>query len=93
MVFAEPPEFLFKAVSEEFIDQTFRQGLNRLKMPFIDMYETENEARSAYGKRKPSYVFAIRSKAMYKDGYKFYRLETGTWGADEIPPRYVLLQG
>ena len=93
MTIADPPEFLFKAVDMELSDIIFRRGLNRLKMPFIDMYETETEARRAYTKKKTPYMFAIRSRAMYEDGFKFYLLETGTWGTDDIPQRYLLLHG
>ena len=93
MTISEPPEFLFKAVDMELSDIIFRRGLNRLKMPFIDMYETETEARRAYTKKKIPYVFAIRSRAMYEDGFMFYSLETGTWGTDDIPQRYLLLHG
>lgn len=93
MTIAEPPEFLFKAVDMELSDIIFRRGLNRLKMPFIDMYETDTLARRAYTKKKTPYIFAIRSRAMYEDGFKFYLLETGTWGTDDIPQRYLLLHG
>ena len=93
MTLAEPPEFLFKAVPLNSIDHVFTHGLKRLKTPFIDAYETENDARIGFGYNKFAYIFVIRSRAMYEDGYKFYMLETGTWGTDEVPQKYLLLHG
>ena len=92
VTFAEPPELLFKAVHVSFIDHAYKHGLNRLKMPFIDAYESETEARRAFTKNR-AYIFSIRSGEMYKDGYKFYKLDTGVWGTDEIPAKYLLLHG
>lgn len=89
---AEPPEILFYAVDVNLSDKVFKQGLNRSKSPFIEMYETEGEAYNAIPRNKIPSLFAIVSRAMAEDGYKFYHAETGEWLADEIPKRYIRLQ-
>ena len=85
-----PPEFLFVAVNAELSDKVFERGLKRRKMPFIEMYETEHEARRAIRNGRPS-MFTILARVMAEDGYRFCVSETGEWLTDEIPARYLRL--
>ena len=87
----KPPVILFYAVPIEDSDKVYKRGLNRLKNPFIEMYETRQEARGTIRNKIPS-LFAILSGAMAEDGYKFFYAETGEWLTDEVPSKYLLLQ-
>ena len=85
----KPPEFLFRAVNGDSVDETLRHGLNRLKMPFIVMYASEMEAvRKIPYKKNPS-LFVIMSRLMEEDGYHFAKAESGEWIVDEVPSKYL----
>ena len=87
----KPPEFLFYATDQYSIDKIMRKGLNRKMAPLTMIYETIDEATRQVKKHLP-FVVAILSEVMAEDGYKFSRMETGEWVANEIPPKYIRLQ-
>ena len=87
----KPPEFLFFAIGDDSVDDAMRHGLNRLKTPFIEMYEEKETARRKL--RKPTiFLVAVLARWMAEDGYFFSHAETGEWLTEEIPPKYLRLQ-
>lgn len=88
LIAQKPPEFLFVAVTVEESNFAFRNGLNRLKKPFIKLYESEREARKNFKKGFPS-MFTILAEVMAEDGYVFYKAETGEWMTESIPKKYL----
>jgi len=89
----KPPEFLFCSVEGDLAELSYKHGLKRMKMPFIEMYENEIDARKRIPFQKHPYVFVVMADMMYEDGYKFSSAETGEWILDDdiIPPRYLRL--
>ena len=89
---SKAPEILFYPTELEFIDYVRRCGLNRLKRPFIELYEGEDQAKLSL-RPKDAFLFAVLASRMEEDGFVFYHAETGEWCTDEIPPKYMFLFG
>lgn len=85
----KPPEFLFCAVEGDSVDDAFKCGLNRLKMPFIVAYESDYDAKREIPLEKSPASFVILSGLMAEDGYRFMLAETGEWLTDEVPAKYL----
>ena len=85
----KPPEFLFCAVEGEFVDRTFKRGLNRLKMPFIVLCTSQTDAMRRIPLKKHPTLFVVMSGLMHEDGYSFAQAETGEWVTETIPSKYL----
>ena len=89
----KPPVFLFCAVEGDLLMRVLKQGLNRRKMPFIVMYESEYVARRKLPFKKSPVVLTVLSEMMAEDGYQFAHAETGEWVTDETPAKYLRICG
>ena len=92
LTLAEPPEFLYFAVDISLFDIIMKHGLNRLKMPFIELSENEYEAKRKT-KVKVPYSFTVLAEYMRRDGFVFCKTDSGEWLTDDIPSKYIRLNG
>ena len=88
---AEPPEFLFGAVSVEFIDNVMRNGLNSVTTPFIELYEDADEAKRHIHHAKYTRAFTVLAGLMAEREYAFSVSEDRTWTTKEVPMKYIRL--
>ena len=92
---AVPPEILYHGTAERFVPIIEKEGLKKMGREAVHMSEDYDQAlevgsRHSSGNLSKTYVFEIKAKEMYKDGYKFYKSEDGVWLTDYVPPKYLV---
>ena len=86
----EPPEKLFHGTATKYEKSIDEKGLiskSRLYVHLSGDRETAIKVGIRHG--KPIY-YTVLAKAMFMDGYQFYRSENGVWLTKEVPAKYLV---
>ncbi len=86
----EPPEILYHGTATKYEESIDKSGLipkSRLYVHLSSDEETAIKVGIRHG--KPIY-YTVLAKAMFMDGYKFYRSENGVWLTKEVPAKYLV---
>lgn len=86
----EPPEILYHGTATKYEESIDKSGLipkSRLYVHLSSDQETAIKVGIRHG--KPIY-YTVLAKAMFMDGYKFYRSENGVWLTKEVPAKYLV---
>lgn len=86
----EPPKFLFHGTGEKSVDSIKQNGLQKRSRQHVHL-SSELETAIKVGQRhgKP-FVFKVKSKEMFDDGFKFYISDNGVWLTEEVPKQYLM---
>lgn len=87
-----PPETLYHGTGEKYIASIDAQGLipkSRLYVHLSGDKETAAKVGARHGK---PVIYIVRSGAMYRNGFKFYRSVNGVWLTKEVPVKYLVKQ-
>lgn len=84
----EPPQYLFHGTGEKYVASIEELGLlpkSRLYVHLSAYYSTAETVGTRHGE---PVIYRIRSKKMFRDGYKFYLSANGVWLTKNVPPQY-----
>jgi len=86
----EPPAFLFHGTSEKSVESIKQRGLQKRSRQYVHL-SNELETAIKVGQRhgKP-FVFKIKSKEMFDNGFKFFISDNGVWLTDQVPSQYLI---
>ena len=84
-----PPDILYHGTGSKYTQSIDSIGLvpkSRLYVHLSDNYDTAVKIGKRHGK---PVIYTVKSKAMYDDGYKFYKSVNGVWLTKEVPIQYL----
>lgn len=90
----EPPDELYHGTVEKFTEAIDKEGLKKMERNYVHLSDNINMA-SSVGKRRENkqngklVIYKINSKDMFKDGFKFYKSNSGVWLVDNVPVKYL----
>jgi len=86
----EPPIYLYHGTGKKYVDSIYKTGSlipkSRLYVHLSNDYNTAINVGKRHGDPR---VFRVRSRDMYKDGYKFYLSKNNVWLTKEVPIVYL----
>jgi len=85
----EPPDYLYHGTGKKYVDSISKNGIiskSRLYVHLSSDYETAINVGERHGDPR---VYRIRSRDMYKDGYRFYLSKNNVWLTKEVPVIYL----
>lgn len=84
-----PPDILYHGTGVKYCSSINKQGLiskSRLYVHLSKDIETATNVGSRHGE---PFIYKVRSKDMYNDGYKFFLSQNGVWLTKEVPICYL----
>lgn len=87
----EPPKYLYHGTATKYMDSILKDGLipkSRLYVHLSADVETAITVGERHGK---PIIFRIRSKAMYDQGFKFYKSQNGVWLTKNVPSEFMYI--
>ncbi len=84
-----PPKYLYHGTGEKYraaIDSEGLKSKSRLYVHLSADIDTAIKVGSRHGK---PVVYRVRTGAMQKDGYDFYKSVNGVWLTKEVPTKYI----
>jgi len=89
LVPVEPPEVLYHGTYPKAIDAIRAEGLSKMNRQHVHMAADTETASSVGMRRGTPVLLRIRSGAMHKAGYEFFRSENGVWLTEHVPSEYI----
>lgn len=86
----EPPEFLWHGTGEKYVSNIDKQGLIPKSRLYVHL-SSDKETAIKVGKRhgKP-FLYKIKSKEMYQNGFVFYYSKNGVWLTKDVPVKFLI---
>ena len=84
-----PPEVLYLAVEEKYVQMILSEGLNTLDNERIILYKNKDTAFAARKSQKTLKYLEINAQEMAEDGYAFIEDKEGLWYVKELPKKYL----
>ena len=86
----EPPEYLWHGTGEKYVPSIDKQGLIPKSRLFVHL-SSDKETAKIVGKRhgKP-FLYKIKSKEMWQNGYEFFLSKNGVWLTKEVPVSFLI---
>lgn len=84
-----PPNILYHGTGVKYCSSINKQGLiskSRLYVHLSKDIETATNVGSRHGE---PFIYKVRAKDMYNDGYKFFLSQNGVWLTKEVPICYL----
>ena len=87
----EPPEFLYHGTAPKYRESIEEIGLIPKSRLYVHL-STDIVTAYTVGERhgEMPIVYRVRSGAMYRTGYKFYKSINGVWLTDKVPAEYLV---
>lgn len=89
----EPPVFLFHGTGEKYIDSIRQDGLIPKSRLYVHLSEDEETATNVGKRHGVPVIYLVRSGAMYKEGFKFYKSKNGVWLTECVPTEFLFCMG
>lgn len=85
----EPPEILYHGTGEKYVDSIRQQGLIPKSRLYVHLSSDIPTAVSVGKRHGTPIVYQVKSRDMYKDGYRFFLSVNGVWLTKEVPVCYL----
>lgn len=85
----EPPEFLYHGTAVRFLADIEKEGLKPMSRLYVHLSKDRETAVKVGRRHGEPVVLRIRSKAMYRDGSRFYQSENGVWLTKQVGSQYI----
>lgn len=89
----EPPEILFHGTGEKYVDSINKSGLIPKSRLYVHLSSNEETAHKVGTRHGKPVIYKVKSKEMYRDGYKFFCSVNGVWLTKAVPVRYIEISG
>jgi putative RNA 2'-phosphotransferase len=86
---AEPSEFLYHGTVDKFLESIKKEGLQKMSRQHVHLSKDRETAIKVGRRRGVAQILTIKSREMFKDGFKFYLSENNVWLTDEVPVKYI----
>lgn len=88
-----PPVILYHGTVEKALEGIKKTGLKSMSRHHLHLSADISTATNVGSRRGKPIILEINSKAMYAEGFKFYKSDNGVWLTDEVPYKYIKLNG
>ncbi len=88
-----PPDELFHGTATTSVDSILATGLQSRSRQHVHLSLDLATATQVGARHGRPVILTVDAAAMHKDGYKFYRSANDVWLTDEIPSRYLTVNG
>lgn len=86
----KPPEILFHGTATRFLDNIRTEGIRPMSRQYVHLSEDIDTAINVGKRHGKPVALLVKSMAMYKDGYQFFRSDNGVWLTKKVPCfRYI----
>ena len=85
----EPSEFLYHGTVAKFLENIKKEGLQKMSRQHVHLSKDRETAIKVGSRRGVAQILTVRSREMFKDGFKFYLSENNVWLTDEVPAKYI----
>jgi putative RNA 2'-phosphotransferase len=85
----EPPPELYHGTPERSLEVILRQGLHSMERHHVHLSPDEATAAVVGRRRGQPVVLGVAARAMWCDGWQFYRSGNDVWLVEHVPPRYL----
>lgn len=85
----EPPEILYHGTVAKFLSAIQENGLQKRSRQHVHLSTDIETATKVANRRGKAVILNIKAKAMFKNGYKFYRSENGVWLTNNVPSEFI----
>lgn len=88
-----PPEILYHGTAEKNVGVIFAEGLKKMSRHHVHLSadtETATKVGMRYGK---PVIFQIDTAAMIAEGFEFFVSANGVWLVDNVPPKFLKMNG
>lgn len=84
-----PPQFLWHGTGEKYTQSIEAQGLLPKSRLYVHLSKDEDTARKVGARHGKPIIYRVLSRAMHRDGFKFYRSANGVWLTKVVPTSYL----
>lgn len=84
-----PPDTLHHGTVERFLESIRSSGLSKGQRHHVHLSESITTATKVGQRRGNPIILSIDAKAMFDDGYLFYRSANGVWLTDSVPSSFI----
>jgi len=85
----KPPEVLYFAVEEKYIQILLAKGMHAEKNESIGLYMTKEKALKSKNNKENIKCIEVKASKMLKEGYKFIQDIEDVWYTDYLPNQYL----
>ncbi len=85
----EPLPELYHGTTERNLEMVLRQGLHSMGRHHVHLSPDKVTATVVGRRRGRPVVLAVNARAMWCDGWEFYRSGNDVWLVEHVPPRYL----
>lgn len=85
----ELPPTLYHGTPERNLPNILRNGLGKMSRHHVHLSPDGRTAAVVGQRRGRPVVLVVDARAMWCDGWKFYRSGNGVWLVEHVPPRYL----
>ena len=85
----KPPDILYHGTAKKNLDKIKESGIRKMNRLHVHLSKDIETAVKVGKRHGQPVVLIINTKAMVKDGYKFYYSYNGVWLCDDIAYSYV----
>lgn len=88
--FVEPPEFLFHGTAIQNVESILKQGLKPMQRHDVHLSFSKETAKSVGMRYGKPYIFVIKAKEMYEQGYQFQCTKNNVWLTKNVPTEFLI---
>jgi putative RNA 2'-phosphotransferase len=81
-----PPDILYHGTVEASLDLIFSSGIKKMNRQYVHLSSDLNTASIVGARRGHPVILKIKSKELYRNGYKFFVSDNNVWLTDYVPP-------
>jgi putative RNA 2'-phosphotransferase len=88
-----PPEVLFHGTADRFLDSILAQGLQRGRRHHVHLSAERTVAIEVGRRHGRPLVLRIAAHVMHEEGLPFFRSANGVWLTEQVPVRFLTVEG
>lgn len=85
----KPPMYLYHGTGVKYMESILKDGLIPKSRLYVHLSEDVGTAVDVGKRHGKPVVYRVRAKAMYDQGYTFYRSENGVWLIKKVPVGFL----
>ncbi len=84
-----PPDLLYHGTVERFLASILQSGLKPKNRHHVHLSADRETATKVGSRRGEPVILTVQAKAMYLEGFEFFRSDNGVWLTASVPPRFI----
>lgn len=85
-----PPGILYHGTGIKYCNSINKEGLISKNRVYVHLSKDVETAINVGSRHGEPFVYKIKAKEMYNDGYRFFLSKNGVWLTKEVPAMYLV---